>query len=100
MIVIAGHLVIRPDAREAAEVALLALAEQTTAEKGNLDYRFGTDIRDPTRVNLFERWESEEALTQHMGSEHMAAFIGSAGDFMGGAPQLVRYDVSGSSPLF
>lgn len=100
MIVVAGHLTIKPESLDAALEAIRTCVAATRAEEGNIDYRYSTDIDDPTRLNLVEIWEDEEAMTAHMGTEHLATFLGAVGDFVGGSVEIVRYDVSGTSKLF
>ncbi|MCU1352337.1 MAG: antibiotic biosynthesis monooxygenase [Acidimicrobiales bacterium] len=99
MIVVAGHLIIRPERRDAATEAINAVAEKTRAEEANLEYRFGFDTSDANRVNVFERWESQAGLDAHVASPHLAEFLRTILDLLGGPTELVRYDVSGSTTL-
>ena len=100
MIVVAGHLSIDPDQRDAALAAIGPVMAATRAEPGNTDYRFSIDAEDPSRINLLEIWESEEAIDAHMSTPHLAAFMEAIGPCVAGAPSITRYDVSGSSTLF
>ena len=99
MIVIAGYLTIAADQREAALAAVRPAVEATRAEAGNLDYAFSFDATDDTRLNVLERWEDDDALTAHMGSDHLAEMMTAIGPCIGGAVSLIRYDVSGSTTL-
>ena len=100
MIIVAGHLIIDPAHREAALAAFAAGVATTREEAGNLDYRFSPDLDDPNRFNLIERWESEDAMNEHMATSHHAAFLTAIGPCVGGGAEIIRYDVSGSSSLF
>ncbi|CAN5610161.1 hypothetical protein BH10ACT1_BH10ACT1_12440 [soil metagenome] len=100
MIIVAGYLLIDPSHRDDAIAAIALGVAATRAEPGNLDYRFSPDLDDPNRFNLIERWESEEAMNSHMATSHLAEFMTAIGPCLGGAPEVIRYDVSGSSPLF
>lgn len=100
MIVVAGHLTINPEHRDAAIEAIRTCVAATRAEEGNVDYRYSADIDDPDRLNLVELWESEEAMNTHMATPHLAAFLEAVGAWVGGSVEIVRYDVSGSSKLF
>ena len=100
MIVIAGHLTIAPDQHDAALEAVRPCVELTRAEAGNLDYSFSFDANTPDRLNVFERWEDDDAMTAHMGSAHLAEMMTAIGPCIGGSVSLVRYDVSGTSTLF
>ncbi|MEO6628235.1 MAG: putative quinol monooxygenase [Aquihabitans sp.] len=100
MIIVAGHLTINPDHRQAAEAAIRVCVAETRAEPGNIDYRFSPDLDDPNRINLIEQWTDDDAMTVHMGSAHLAAFMTAIGSCVDGSVEVIRYDVSGSSPLF
>jgi quinol monooxygenase YgiN len=100
LIIVAGHLTIDPAHREAALEAIATNVAATRAEDGNLDYRFSPDLDEPGRFNIIERWESEEAMSAHLASPHLGAFLGTIGGLLGGPAEVIRYDVSGSSKLF
>ena len=100
MIVIAGYLTIAPDQHEAALDAVRPCVELTRAEDGNLDYCFSFDANTADRLNVFERWESEEAMNAHMATADLAEMMAAIGPCIGGAVSLVRYDVSGTSTIF
>lgn len=100
MIVVNGYILIDPSKRDEVVAALRACVTATRAEPGNIDYRFSPDLDDEARFNLAEIWESEDAMTAHMGTAHLAALLEALGPLMGGAPEITRYDVSGSSKLF
>ncbi|MCU1497727.1 MAG: antibiotic biosynthesis monooxygenase [Acidimicrobiales bacterium] len=100
MIVVAGHMTIDPAQRETALAAIAAGVDATRAEPGNLDYRFSPDLDDPNRFNLIELWESEEAMTEHMATPHLAAFMTAIVPCVSGSAEVIRYDVSASAPLF
>ena len=100
MIIVAGYLIIDPAHRETALAAIATGVTATRAEAGNVDYRFSPDLDDPKRFNLIEQWESEEAMNEHMATPHLAAFLEAIGPCLGGAAEVIRYDISGSSNLF
>jgi len=62
MVIVAGHVTVDPERREAYLAASVVLVEQARKAAGCLDIAIGADLVDPARVNLFERWESQEAL--------------------------------------
>ncbi len=100
MIIVAGHLTIDPSKRDDALAAIAAVVAPTRAEPGNLDYRFSPDLDDPSRFNILERWEGDEAIESHMASAHLAEFLTTIGPCIAGSAEVIRYDVSGSTPLF
>lgn len=100
MIVVTGYMTVDPEQRDAALDAIRTCVAATRAETGNIDYRYSADIDDPNRFNLVEQWESEDAVTAHMGSAHLAAFLETFGPMIAGPVEVTRHDVSGSSKLF
>ena len=44
------------------------MMRNSRAEAGCLEYTFAADPIDPSRVVLFERWESQEALDAHLAA--------------------------------
>lgn len=99
MIVVVGYLTINPAKKADAEAAIATVVEATEAEEGCIQYRYATDIVDPSRVNIAELWESSEAMDAHMVSDHFVAFMGQIGDCLGGPAEVVRYDVASSTKL-
>ncbi len=100
MIVVTGHITVAPDHRDAALAGIADLVAATRAEDGNLEYRYSADLGEPDRINIEERWESEDALNIHAATAHMATFFGLIAPCIGGSVSIVRYDVSGSSTIF
>jgi quinol monooxygenase YgiN len=100
VIVVTGYLTIDPAQRATAEAAIATLVPLTEAEDGCVSYRYAADLLEPDRINVAEVWESEEAMTAHMGAEHFAAFMTEIGPCIGGAVEITRYDVSNVTKLF
>ena len=99
MIVIAGEVKIRPEAREAAVQAGQRMMTATRAEAGCRVYRFSFDFADPALVYIFEEWESEEALTRHFQTPHMAEFQKAMPSFLAAPPSVRRYAVASVSQM-
>ena len=100
MIVVVGYLTIAPEKRAEAEAAIATLVPLTQVEDGCIDYRYSADLGEPGRINILEQWESEEAMTVHMGQAHFADFMTAIGPCIGGDVSVVRHDVSASTKLF
>ena len=99
MIVIAGSVVIRPEQREEATRAALAMACATQGEPGCVAYRFSADLADPNTFLVFEEWESEDALARHFQSEHMRVFRERIPALVAGPPRIQRYTVAGKTAM-
>ena len=70
------------------------------AEAGCQTYVFSNDTQTPGVQHLFEIWDDEASLMAHARAPHMAAYRDAMQEL--GAlvsREIVRYDVSGSSPL-
>jgi quinol monooxygenase YgiN len=68
MVIVAGHLVVEPSGRERYLAECVAVVEQARRTHGCLDFAITADLVDPGRVNVFERWESQDAVEAFRGS--------------------------------
>ena len=62
MIIVAGHITVEPQQREAYLAGCGSVVEQARRAAGCLDFAITADLIDPGRVNVFERWESQAAV--------------------------------------
>lgn len=99
MLIIAGTVQIRPETRERAIEAGLAMQEATRAEPGCIQYGFSVPIEDESTVLVFEVWEDQAANDAHSASAHMADFLGVMAEVVDGPVELTKYEVSSFSPL-
>jgi quinol monooxygenase YgiN len=68
MLIIAGWLRVDPDARADYLDGCTAVVRQARTAPGCLDFSLTADLLDPARINVFERWESDEHLLAFRGS--------------------------------
>jgi len=58
----------------------VSVVEQARGTAGCLDFAIAADLIDPSRVNIFERWESQAAVENFRSSgpsnEQRAAMLG------------------------
>ena len=99
MIVIAGTIAVKPERREDAQQAALAMAEATRRESGCVSYAFYADLLDPGAFFLFEEWESDAALAAHFQTEHMARFQEQVPALLAGPPRITRYVVDSATSM-
>lgn len=99
MIVVAGTVRIKPEAREAATQAALAMIAATRREPGCRAYRFATDLADPTLVHVHEEWDSAEALERHFATPHMAEFRRLLPGLVAGPAAITRYEIASATPM-
>ena len=62
MLIIAGHARVAEADRDTYVTAHGDLVERCRRAAGCLDVAISADPLDPRRVNIFERWEAQEAL--------------------------------------
>lgn len=76
--------------------AFRACQVKTHEEAGNLSYALHRDNADHDHIVLVERWASQQALDEHMGTPHVADLLAVAGTegMLASAPELTF-----SSPL-
>ncbi|QIG45755.1 antibiotic biosynthesis monooxygenase [Nocardioides anomalus] len=67
MVIVAGHLLVDADERAAYLESCREVVEAARATDGCLDFALTADLVDPRRVNVFERWESQEAVETFRG---------------------------------
>ena len=68
MVIVAGHITVEPQQRESYLAGCVSVVERARGAAGCLDFAITADPIDPGRVNVFERWESQEALEAFRGS--------------------------------
>ncbi len=100
MIIISGTIEIDPANREAALTAGRELEAATRRQPGCLDYVWTVDGLSDSTIYVYERWESEEALSAHFKGPNyngMRAVLGSYG--LRGA-NVAKHRVDLSEPVY
>lgn len=94
MIIVAGHLKVHPDERAGYLDGCIEVAQAARVAKGCIDFHLSADPIDPGRINIFEQWQSLEAVEKFRGSgssEDQQAAILSA--------NVVQYEIASSTSL-
>src|ERR671915_997260 len=95
MVIVAGHITVDPEQRESYLAGCMSVVEKARRAEGCVDFAITADLLDPGRVNLFERWESQEAVKtfRRRGprSKQRAAML---------SVSVAEYDVADVRPLF
>ena len=95
MVIVAGHINVEPRERESYVAGCVSVVEQARRAAGCLDFAITADLVDPGRVNIFERWESQAAVSAFRGSgpsDEQGAVMLSA--------SVAEYDIADVRPLF
>jgi quinol monooxygenase YgiN len=94
MVIVAGHVIVEPEQREAYLASCVIVVELARKAAGCLDFAVSADLVDPGRVNIFERWESPaavEAFRSGGPSDEQATAMLSA--------SVAEYDIAGTRSL-
>jgi quinol monooxygenase YgiN len=94
MVIVAGHITVDPEQRADYLAGCDAVVRQARQALGCLDFAISADLLDPARVNIFERWASQEAVEAFRGSgpsDEQGAAIQSAA--------MAEYDIGETRPL-
>ncbi|WP_369805004.1 putative quinol monooxygenase [Pseudonocardia sp. MH-G8] len=68
MLIVAGYLITEPTDRDAFVAEGAKAVSMARSAQGCLDFSITADTVDPARINIFERWESEDELLAFRGS--------------------------------
>ncbi|MEO9325553.1 antibiotic biosynthesis monooxygenase [Nocardioides sp. C4-1] len=68
MIIVAGHVQVAPEGREAYLRDCIAVVNAGRAADGCLDFAISPDLVDPGRINIHERWTARPELEAFRGS--------------------------------
>ena len=94
MVIVAGHITVDPEQREAHLAGSTSIVEKARQADGCLDFAMTADLLDPSRLNLFERWESQDAVKAFRRRaprhKHRAAML---------SVSVAEYDIAGVRPL-
>ncbi|MDD7937728.1 antibiotic biosynthesis monooxygenase [Actinomycetospora lutea] len=70
MLIIAGHVQVAPERRDALVAEFADLVRRARAAPGCLDVAVTADSVDPGRINNFERWASQDDLDHWRSIAH------------------------------
>ncbi len=68
MIIVAGFLKVAPDQRENYLQGCIDVARAARVAEGCVDFHLSADPIEPGRINVFEQWESVEAVESFRGA--------------------------------
>jgi quinol monooxygenase YgiN len=67
MLIIAGHLRVQESDRDRYVADCVSAVSAARDAAGCLDFAVSADVVDPSRVNVFERWQTRESLEAFRG---------------------------------
>ncbi len=99
MLIVAGTIEIDPAGRVALEAAFDRMREASLAEAGCLDYQAYADRSRQGTYFIFEKWRTQDDLTVHFGTSHMAEFGAALGSVAVRSMQVKKYVISTEGDL-
>jgi quinol monooxygenase YgiN len=97
VIIVAGYFVVDPDQREQYLNSRAEMMRASRSEAGCITYSFSPDPLDPSRVLLFEQWESKAALASHLTALRQRPPV--ADGVQVRESEVLQYEISGSGPV-
>ena len=97
MIIVAGYFVVDPDQREQYLNSRADMMRTARSEAGCITYTFSPDPLDPSRVLLYERWESKAALADHLTALRQRPPVQDGVEVR--EAEVLQYEISGSGPV-
>ncbi|MCX4822597.1 antibiotic biosynthesis monooxygenase [Streptomyces sp. NBC_01142] len=93
MLIVSGRLHVAAEARDAYLADCHEVVTQARSAPGCLDFALSPDLLDPTRINVYERWESDADLTAFRGAGPDAGQQAAILD-----AEVMRYRISATEP--
>lgn len=97
MIIVAGTFEVDPAERDAFLQSREEGMRRSRSEPGCIAYVFSADPVEPGRVVLFERWESKDALRDHLAAAQAAGPQPSAVAVR--SAEIQQYEISAVGPV-
>lgn len=99
-ILISAQIDLDPARREEALKSAQKWIDGALSQPGCIHYDWSADLSNPSRVNVFEEWESEDSLAAHFSGPQYAGMLGHIGQF--GLINAVsrKYRVDAEAPVY
>ncbi len=78
----------KPGSEAVVQAALEALVPPTRAEAGCIAYDLFVSAAEPGTFVTVEKWTSQAELDAHLGTPHVQAALGAAGDHLARMPEI------------
>lgn len=98
-VIVSGWIDFVPEHREQALGHFAQVVEVSRQEPGCLDYVFSPDPDLPGRVRVFEHWDSDAALTEHLTLPHVLALREAIAPLTRTGRSMTHSTVAASRPM-
>ena len=99
-IIISGTVDIDPEKMSAAMTAGKPLIDGALTQDGCLDYDWCPDPTTEGRIRVFERWASQEALSNHFDNHWYTDMRDAIGSFGLRSADVLKYKVELEEPIY
>jgi quinol monooxygenase YgiN len=99
-IVICAQIDLPAAKREEALKTAQPFIDGALSQDGCIHYDWGADLNNPTRINVYEEWESEDALSSHFANKHYAGMLGHLGSFGIDNAVSKKFRVDAEAPVY
>ena len=99
MIIVAGEVQIAHGSFDLLKPAMDEMLNASRSEPGCITYTYARDVSDPTRIRVFEQWDSEDALNTHLQSDHTKIWRTALAEAKILSRNLSLYRVSGTKKV-
>lgn len=99
MLIVSGSITVAPESYDGFLRLAASVVAATRKEPGCEAYGMYPDPDDHGRFEIIERWESDEALAEHMATPHFGEFMGALGGLKVLGSSLTQYRVSDATKL-
>lgn len=94
MIIVAGSILVKPEAHDTAVAAFLKMAAETLKEDGCIIYEFFASLDTPGTFHVYEHWETKEALAAHGKTAHMGELRATMKDIAVAGGSVRRFEAT------
>jgi quinol monooxygenase YgiN len=91
MIIVSGIMAVGPSSHDRMVELARTVSTESLKEPGCRAYGLWADPDVRGRFRIFEEWDSQEALTEHFGTPHFAAFGSNLGELELASMDVHRY---------
>lgn len=99
-ILIAGTVEIAADQRDQALADAAALMADTRSQKGCKHYVWSADPTSPTRIYVYENWDSTADLAAHLAGTYYAQMLGLLGKYGVTDAVVSKFKVALEEPVY
>ena len=99
MIIVTGHVRLRPRDMERVRPHMRTVLEANRKEDGCLLFAFGEDVLEPGLIRVVERWRDADALAAHGAQPHVIAWRQALKEIGVLERDLIAHDAENGRPV-